>query len=59
MNLGTGDIYHDKKWREYYDNERESKKRGSPKFVAGSIVGVLVDMDRGIMNFYKDGKDLK
>jgi hypothetical protein len=24
----------------------------------GSIVGVLVDLDRGIINFYKDGHDL-
>jgi len=26
--------------------------------VAGTIVGVLLDMDRGIINFYKDGNDL-
>lgn len=31
------------------------KKR---KFVEGSVVGILVDMDRGIVNFFKDGKDL-
>jgi len=31
------------------------KKR---RFAVGSVVGMLIDMDRGIINFYKDGKDL-
>ena len=26
--------------------------------VVGSVVGMLVDLDRGFINFYKDGKDL-
>lgn len=72
MNLGTGDIFTDKRWREYYDvehspslrngkklsNEEKQKRLLRRKFQTGSIVGVLVDMDRGIINFYKDGKDL-
>ena len=27
-------------------------------FTEGSIVGVLLDMDRGVIRFYKDGNDL-
>ena len=27
-------------------------------FVEGSIVGVLLDTDRGCINFFKDGNDL-
>ena len=35
--------------------EDKLKKR---KFVEGTVVGLLVDMDRGIISFFKDGKDL-
>jgi hypothetical protein len=27
-------------------------------FGVGSVIGVLVDMDRGVISFYKDGHDL-
>ena len=27
-------------------------------FTEGSLVGVLLDMDRGVIRFYKDGNDL-
>jgi len=27
-------------------------------FTEGCVVGILIDMDRGIVNFYKDGYDL-
>lgn len=72
INLGTGDVFTDKRWKEYYDlehlppllkfnrmnNEEKEKQLLKRKFKAGSIVGVLVDMDRGMINFYKDGRDL-
>jgi hypothetical protein len=65
FNLNTGDIFNEKKWRGYFDTESSleeyravNKKPRSNKFVPGSIVGMLVDMDRGIVNFYKDGHDL-
>ena len=73
MNLNTGDIFTDRRWREYYDvdgkndlNEEKVKLRESQKqrilkkrkFVEGTIVGILLDMDRGIINFFKDGRDL-
>ena len=65
--MNTGDIFTDRKWREYYDVTRCRKvgtqqngkvKMKSNSVVAGSIIGVLVDMDRGMINFFKDGKDL-
>ena len=39
----------------------DQNKYAIPKyglFTPGSIVGVLVDMDRGAINFFKDGQDL-
>ena len=63
--MNTGDIFTEKKWRGYFDTEssiedykKVTKKPRSNKFVVGTIVGMLVDMDRGIINFYKDGHDL-
>ena len=62
MNIASGDIYTNKFWREYYDVDREiilsNGKKRSNKVVVGSVIGALVDMDRGIINFFKDGKDL-
>ena len=69
----TGDVFTDKRWKEYYDLEHlppykyKNKKLSlsekdklilKRKFKVGSVIGVLVDMDRGIINFFKDGKDL-
>ena len=51
MNLETGDKYYRRKWSNYFDNTRV-------KFLPGSIIGILVDMDRGILNFYLNGLDL-
>ena len=70
--MSTGDVFTDKRWKEYYDlehlpahrsnkrlnNEEKAQQLLKRKFKIGSIFGVLVDMDRGIINFYKDGKDL-
>jgi len=66
INLKTGDIFTDKKWREYYDVEGQTQSKnkvGQPKIKhnriqAGSVIGILLDMDRGLMNFFKDGRDL-
>ena len=73
FNLCTGDVFSNLKWKEYYDPDgagRETVKAGSrkkkaqtikkksPEFTEGSIIGVMIDMDRGILSFFKDGKDL-
>jgi len=62
FNICTGDVCSNKHWREYYDTEmKTSSKKGRTKFnhiKVGSIVGCLLDMDRGIINFFLDGKDL-
>jgi len=46
------------KWRSYYDNEGDDGFNKYGFFTQGCVVGVLLDMDRGILNFYKDGNDL-
>lgn len=51
LNLETGDKYSKRKWSNYFDNTRV-------KFIPGSILGLLLDMDRGIINFYLNGFDL-
>lgn len=51
MNLETGDKYEKRKWSSYFDNSQV-------RFMQGSIIGVLLDMDRGILSFYLDGHDL-
>ena len=57
MNLQTGDKYSKKKWKEYYVMDKdEVPKYGY--FYEGCVIGVLIDMDRGIMSFYKDGYDM-
>ena len=56
MNLATGDFFGNKRWRSYYDIESGRPKYGY--FWPGCLIGVLIDMDRGTMNFYKDAIDL-
>lgn len=56
INLATGDKLSDRKWRNYYNLDNPNPRYGH--FYEGSIVGILVDMDRGSINFYKDGIDL-
>lgn len=51
LNLETGDKYCKKKWRAYFDNSKV-------KFSVGSVIGLLLDMDRGFISFYLDGYDL-
>jgi len=57
MNLATGDINTGKKWNDYYPIE-ETPEPPYGYFDVGCVVGVCVDMQRGIINFYKDGYDL-
>ena len=56
MNLATGDKFFNRKWKNYYDLDRDIPKHGY--FEEGSIVGIFIDLERGIMSFYKDGRDL-
>lgn len=60
MNLESGDKYTNRKWKNYYEAEGYG-----PQFPPlygvyeeGSVFGCLVDMDRGLVHFYKDGMDL-
>lgn len=56
MNLATGDKFNDRKWKDYYNIECDKPIYGD--FEVGTVVGVLVDIDRGMINFFKDGNDL-
>lgn len=56
MNLATGDKYCKRKWKAYYNMDCDEPLLGPIR--EGCIIGVLVDMDRGIISFYKDGNDL-
>lgn len=61
MNLFSGDIYATKKWKSYYTIEpNEIKHKGATfgLFEEASIIGMLVDRDRGFINFFKDGNDM-
>jgi hypothetical protein len=60
INCATGDKFTNRKWTDYYDIEEQTNKDGPTfgNFEVGSIVGVLIDCDRGCINFYKDGNDL-
>jgi len=61
MSLHSGDKFTKKRWETYYEVDMEADHHVIPKhglFGVGTIVGVLLDMDRGIINFYKDGNDL-
>jgi hypothetical protein len=60
INLESGDKYWNKRWRNYYDSD-EFDKKNPPRFglfEIGTVIGVLIDIDRGVINFYKDGNDL-
>lgn len=60
INCQTGDKYTNRKWSDYYNPEECTNGTG-PKFgyfQVGTIIGILVDIDRGIVHFYKDGNDL-
>ena len=56
LNLSTGDKFTGRKWRDYYNIDKDVPKYGN--FEEGCIIGILIDMDRGILNFFKDGYDL-
>ena len=60
LNLETGDKFSNKKWKNYYGTDFKDPMN-KPKyglFNQGTIIGILVDMDRGSINFFKDGIDL-
>ncbi len=57
INLETGDKYHAKKWRNFYNLEKK-EPHNQPyygHFTQNSIVGMLVDLDRGCITYYKNG----
>jgi len=57
INLGTGDKFTRRRWRDYYNVDADS----SPKygyFDEGSLIGIFLDCDRAIISFYKDGNNL-
>lgn len=60
MSLQTGDKFTRRKWKQYYEIDLENQA-GPPRyglFEAGTVIGVLLDTDRGAVSFYKDGNDL-
>jgi hypothetical protein len=57
INLATGDKFTNKRWKDYYRVEG-ALEPDHGWFEVGSIIGVLVNIDRGSVHFYKDGKDL-
>lgn len=59
--MNTGDKFSAKRWKSYYDIDIETNNFAIPQhglFPTGTVVGTLVDMDRGVISFFKDGKDL-
>lgn len=57
MNLATGDIMFNRKWKEYYEVDALPEPRYG-HFREGTIIGFEVDMERGVISFFKDGQDL-
>jgi hypothetical protein len=55
--LNTGDKFSKHKWKDYYNVDVGEVPRFG-HFISGTILGVMIDMDRGILSFYKDGNDL-
>lgn len=84
LNLSSGDVLTNKKWKQYYDCDDDDDEptahqlsylfKGSSNqsnqitndrtnnndrtFKHGTIVGMLIDQNRGDISFYKDGEDL-
>jgi len=61
MSLYSGDKLGDKKYKSYYEIDTDSNKLVVPKFGlfgVGTIMGMMIDQDRGMINFFKDGNDL-
>lgn len=59
--LFSGDKITNKKWKNYYEMDMIDDNTAPPKhglFAVGNIIGMLVDIDRGMINFYKDSNDL-
>lgn len=59
ISLYSGDKYVFPIWQNYYNNEDDDDDP-SPlgQMVNGSIIGVLLDMDRGYLTFFKDGNEM-
>ena len=53
INCATGDKFTNKRWKDYYSLNNKEPEFGH--FEVGSLVGVLVNIDRGSINFFKDG----
>jgi hypothetical protein len=56
LNLGSGDILTHRRWRDYYNIDTDTPELGV--FSEGTLIGILVDMERGFINFYKDTHDM-
>lgn len=55
--LATGDVFGKRRWKDYYLIE-PNKQPKFGHFVEGCVVGILIDRDRGVINFFKDGNDM-
>lgn len=55
--MASGDKFSDRRWKDYYNLDGDFGPRYG-HFVEGTVLGVFIDMDRGIINFFKDGMDL-
>jgi hypothetical protein len=58
INCATGDKFNKKRWRSYYNIEGMSWQSEEKSFQVGTVIGILVDLDRRTLHFYKDGVDL-
>jgi len=56
MNISTGEIVINRRWRDYYDVEAEPPEYGY--YEVGTVFGCMVDLNRGIISFFKDGINL-
>jgi hypothetical protein len=53
--MSTGDILGQGKWREYYTMDK-APLLGD--FQVGTIIGIYVDTEKGLLNYFKDGRDM-